>query len=395
MRYIAQYGCFDQPQNFSGAGTNYPVRTVTGAIYRFHIGSGITSDNDLYYTKSVDGGRTWGADVVIRTGTVISVATWYRRWSGVASDTIIIAYTDSGSDDTYIRILDTTNDSLGAERTAFAGGSTAAGGALSVTVSRGNVIYLATCIDAGAEYSTTKTANDGVNWTDTAEVFEGATQDQVILMPGFAADQDDIIAIFWDADADEISRKLYDQSGDSWGETSIATSMVDTPASTAYPNFSAAPDLTNSRVILAAWSAMDTAGADLRFFSVSEGAITEGGVVVTDSTDDQALTSIAIDTAGNIYVFYVGSQDGAESINAALTVARVYYKISANGGTSWGAETQIIPNIFAALNISSPPILYHNIINLSILDFHANGAVGAGYITIPLSTPRTTFQLGL
>jgi Neuraminidase (sialidase) len=68
-------------------------------------------------------------------------------------------------------------------------------------------------------------------------------------------------------------------------------------------------------------------------------SITEKTNVVEDSTDDQALCAIGIDTDDDtFYCFYAGKSDGTET---AYTALNVYYKTSDDGGTTWGSETQL------------------------------------------------------
>jgi len=195
-------------------------------------------------------------------------------------------------------------------------------------------------IDAGAEGGFFRLPNANVPngaWDAArATVYEGATQDQVILVPGWAADNQDMMCFFWDASADEISRKVYDDSLDSWAETSIAGSMVDQASTTAFPHYAAAVDITNSRNLLVAWSAVDTANADLRCWHITEAAITEVTNVVLNSVDDQGLAAISIDEDTQAwFVFYAGKSDGSETFPTSLNV---YYKVSTDGGSTWGSE---------------------------------------------------------
>jgi len=161
-----------------------------------------------------------------------------------------------------------------------------------------------------------------------------------MLLPGWNADAADVMLIFWDASNNELSVKRYDDSADTWGETSIATSMTDLPAATAFPNMNAFVDLTNSRNIVVAWSATDTANADLRCWIIDDTTITETAAnVVLNSTDDQGLCAVGIDTDTNTwYVFYGGKSDGSETFSTAINI---YYKTSSDGGANWGSETLV------------------------------------------------------
>jgi hypothetical protein len=329
---------------WSGAGTNYIVKANNGALYCFYIGS----DLDVRYRKSSDGGLTWGEGVLAATaGSTTQLAVWYDRWtdtSGTLGDRIHFVFSDSGNDDTFYRTLNTADDTLSTQTTIFAGASTAAGGHISVTRAVGGNVYCKTVIDAGAEggFYRLPTANVPNGAWDAARTVDEtiATLDQMILLPDYdAADTQDIMAIFWDASANEVSRKLYDDSGNSWSETSIATSMTELSTATAFASFAVASDPTNTRHILVAWSATDAAGADLRCWTVDASTITEVTNVVLNSTDDQGLCAIAIDTAtGYWHVYYLGISSGGETFPTAVNV---YTKVSQDSGTTWGAETKL------------------------------------------------------
>jgi hypothetical protein len=328
---------------FDGAGTNNLVHANNGALYSVFI----DNNSDVAFRKSFDGGLTWTTRTVVFAGTATALAVWYDRWTGLSTDLIHCAYSESVTDDTLYRTIDTgSSDALSTQTSIFAGASTAVGGALSITRSVGGNVYCATMIDAGTEGGFFRLPNANVPngaW-DAARttVFEAATQDQVILAPNLtAADNQDIIAIYWDASADEISRKLYDDSGNSWGEASIATSMVDNAAANGFPHINIAMDLTNSRILLAAWSAVDGANADLRFWRITDSSISEQTNVVQNGTDDQGLCAISLDTANanRIVVFYTGASDGSDTWSSDT---KIYCKGTTDGGSTWSPERKLV-----------------------------------------------------
>jgi hypothetical protein len=323
---------------FSGAGSLYPVKTAGGDFYWVYIDNA----SDVMFVKSTDGGMTWGAPTTIFTGTAVQLSVWYDRWSGIAAGLIHCAYSESGTDDVLYRTINTESaDALSTQTVIFAGASTAnPTGSLSIARARGGNVLCAFDIDGGTEHNCSKLVNANVPdgaWADVASPTEAAASDYMIMMPGWASDQNDMMMFFWDASADEISRKLYDDSGDAWAETSIAGTMVELVQTTAYPQFAAAVDITNSRNLLVAWSAADLLNADLRCWHVTESAITEVTNVVANSTDDQGLCGIGIDTdTEDWYVFYGGSADGADTFQTQITLR---YKVSTDDGATWGAES--------------------------------------------------------
>ena len=351
----------------NGGATNYLVQTPSGVLYQ------IINDNgsDVAFRKSSDGGFTWGDETIVYTGVVTALSIWYDKWSDLAGGLIHCAYQESGTDDTLYRTIDTaSSDALSTQTTIFAGVDTASGGCLSITRSRGGNVYCYTVIDAGAEGGFYKLLNANVPNGAWEAVLAGpealATTDQMILVPGFAADNQDIMGIFWDASANRISRYIYDDSGNTWAETEFGAPMTftDNAASNGFPHFSAAVDLTNSQILVAAWNAVDTPNADLTCWTVTESAITAKTNVVTDSTDDQGLCAISLDTTtGYWWVFYGGKSDGSETFATAL---KLYYQSSTDSGSTWSGETLLsvtaaqelrglypIPRVLSA--VTTPP----------------------------------------
>lgn len=322
--------------NFNGAAARYNVRTPGGVLYLVYV----DINSDVAYIKSSDGGLTWGTPVSVFAGTVTQLSIWYDRWSNISAGLIHCAYTESVTDDVKYRSINTeSSDTLSTETTIFAGVSTNAGGALSITRARGGNLGCVFNIDGGAEDGFSRSTDVGATWGARADPTEAATQDQYILLPGWAADNQDMMLYFWDASADEISQKLYDDSADSWAETSIATTMVDTAATVSFPHFAASVDIANSRNLLVAWTAVDLANADLRCWHITESTITEVTNVVLNSTDDQGMCAIGIDTdTEDWYVFYAGKSDGSEIFDSN---AHIYYKKSTDDGATWGSETVI------------------------------------------------------
>jgi len=318
-----------------GECTKYHVETVGGAIYRFRLIS-----TNLIYQKSTDGGRTWAKSVRVQAaGNCTSWALWYDRWSGIAAGLIHVVSNDLTNDDTNYRSIDTENsDTMSAEVVVFAGTSTADDSNLSITRARGGNLFVHTMIDAGAEGGFYGSTDVGATWGALTACEAIATRDGIILLPGWAADNQDIMGIFWDHSASEISRYVYDDSAGTWAETSIATSMTHIATSTSQTNYAAAVDITNSQNVLIAWTNSDTANADLRCWTVTEAAITEVTNVVLNSTDDQGMCAFSIDVnTGVWWAFYGGKSDGSETFPAV----NIYYKVSADQGTTWGAETRI------------------------------------------------------
>jgi hypothetical protein len=324
----------------------HPVITSDNVQYLIFI----DASSDVVFRKSTDGGLNYDAPVVIFAGTAIGLAVWYDKWSGLSTGLIHVAYTQDVTDDTLYRTIDTANsDALSTQTTIFAGTSAAGAGHISIARMRGGNVLCKTCIDAGVEGGFFRLPNANVPngaWDAARTINEAlAAADKMIILPGFAADNQDAIGIFWDNSASQISRQLYDDSANTWAETSIATGMTGLQAAVAGMNFSATVDLANSRIIMVAWSATDAANADLRCWTITESAITETSTnVVLNSTDDQGLCAIALDTVNDDwYVFYCGKSDGSETWTTSLSVQ---YKVSTDAGATWSAEQTTLATLW-------------------------------------------------
>lgn len=383
-----------------GGGTNYLVQTPAGVYYFVYVDSA----QDVAFKKSSDGGLTWTQETIVFTGTVSALAVWYDRWSAIAAGLIHCAYTDSATADTTYRTINTeSSDALSTQTVIFAGASQATGGHLSITRALGGNVYCKTVIDAGAEGGFFRLPNANVPngaWDAARTVDEAiATQDAMILMPGSAADNQDILAIFWDNSATEISRKIYDDSANSWAEASISTGFTKPAASTSFPPFAAFRYASGANIYVAAWNGTDTANADLKLWYVTESSITALTDVVLNSTDDQGLVGIgkSIEPAppfgeDNIFVAYAGKSDGSETFG---TTVNVYCKVSRDNGTTWGPENQLTLGVADITWLAVCPI---PTLGPPVVAFFRDHAVATGRdlcVSVDRTTPRGMLQVGI
>lgn len=321
------------------------VQTPSGVLYHFYV----AHDSDLLYRKSFDGGFTWSKGVLIFAGTVFAAAIYYDKWSGLPGNLIHIVYTDTAVDDTFYVNLNTVDDAVSVATTVFAGASAVQdGGHLSLVRAAGGNLLCHTNIDAGAEGGFFRSVDVGANWTSRTLNEALAIDDQIVLLPGKDADTQDVMGIFSDASANEMSVWRYDDSANTWAETSIATAMVSVKSYNPpyYPRMAGAthPDLSFNVVV--AWSAINSAGAKLRCWTVSASAIVEKTPVINSSGGNQGLCNIAINReTGDWYVVYVGKEDGTEKFPTSPgNLAAVYYKVSKDQGVTWGNEILLSAN---------------------------------------------------
>jgi hypothetical protein len=289
---------------------------------------------DVVYQKTANGGATWGSPVTVHTGTVARLSIWFDKWTtGDAGTKIHIAYVDGGSEDVFYRDLDTSGDTLGTARTVFAGVSFVFGGwtsgTVSITKSRGGYLYVGFWGDAGGENGFFRSTDAGVNWTSRAALADDDSVDAILLRPSNEADDQDIWCIYWDRSADEISLKTYDDSGNSWSETSVETSMAD---AVNYHTMAASIRQSDGHLILAAWSELDATTADLMVWDINgSGSITAKTDVVTNLAESSQVSVFINQQNDDIYIAYLKGGTWESTVD-------VMYKKSTDGGASWGAE---------------------------------------------------------
>jgi hypothetical protein len=301
----------------------------------------IDGDADFFYIKTTDGGASWSGAVEIDTDITTTVDwfdVWYDRWTpGDTTGTKIhIVWVDQGDDDPQYVSLDTSNDTLGTQVTVFTGTSTAAGIGVhaSITKAVGGNLYVSGQIDAGAERFFSRSVDGGATFGARAVAVE-AVGDWSMLFPGNAADNQDIWAVYFDADANALTLKAYDNSADSWSESATIMGVVElsTDLTGQYP-FSASIRHSDGHLVIAALTGRGIS-EDHRVFDVNgTGSITALTNIATDS-EDHYYPSVFIHQATNdLYVAYNGKRDGSETLD---TATKVYYTKSTDDGTTWSS----------------------------------------------------------
>lgn len=325
------------------------VFTSASVGYVFYI----DGNGQFVYSKTTDGGVSWGAANVVGSATTyLAFDVWFDQWTPGDSGTLIhCVYFDTAVDDVFYRTVDTGNsDTLGTQRVVFAGGSAAAGVGVfcSVTKTLDGKIYVAYDIDAGAERGFHRSTDGGVSFSaNLSTTFVEATLDYALLLPASGTgDGADCAAIYFDSSAQAITVKVWNSSSASAVEsatlaTVVVASGIGTDGTGQYC-FSASIRHSDGHIILSVVTERDTATSDHVVRDVtlgnSGGTPTISGANLTDITtnsDDHYYPSMFIDQlTGDIYVAYHGKRDGSEALG---TSASIYYTKSTDGGATWSA----------------------------------------------------------
>ncbi len=171
----------------------------------------------------------------------------------------------------------------------------------------------------------------GLNWTSRADPVEASSSDWFLDYPGNEADDADGYLIYYDDSAGALSMKVYDDSADSWAETSIDASVN---GHNNHLGFHGTID-DNGDLFVVYWNDHDAATADLECGVWDSGGWTAKTDVVGNFDDIEDCCVFCDRNTGDLYVAYNGSDDGSESAHSTV---KCYHKISNNGGTSWGTQ---------------------------------------------------------
>lgn len=316
------------------------VWTSATVGYYFYV----DSDLDFKYTKTSDGGQTWGAVVTILTGSVQACDVWFDKWTpGITGTVIHTVYQDSNN--LYYRSLDTNGDSLGTEVTVINGGVGNNDPQCSVVKAQGGNLYAFWSQNDGAtfvwnfERSTDAGATFGAR---SVTGFDEGDNDFAFLVPADTSDNQDIAAIFIDRTANAISVKMHDDSANTWTETAIAA-LIDHASTVSRDQAAASVRLSDKHVILAFHNDRDTATADLKAYDLTLNSITTPTVtaktdIATDKDDMQSVVVTIDQNTDDIYVGYIGKSDGSETLGTSVGI---YYAKSTDDAATWESVNNV------------------------------------------------------
>lgn len=329
--------------------TNALVFTTAQIGYYFFI----DSDSDYKYSKTTDGGQTWGSAVTIKSASVFTAGIWYDGWTSGDSGTIIhTVYIDADADDTFYRSLDTASDTLGTERTVHTGitASATTFSQVSITKARGGNLY---CYwqESTSIWDFYRSVDGGTNWTDRARPTTGGFSivPGCFLYPGNAVDNQDIWAIIIDREGrgedpeqpDELYIYTYDDSANTWSGSSIVATLsfggnYDADGIGQWP-VAGAVRHSDGNLIFAATTEYDSGTSDFRVWEWDGSTATEL-TAAASNTDDLYYPGIFIDqVTDDIYLAHLGSRNGSETLGTSVNS---YYSLSVDDGATWNTNTQ-------------------------------------------------------
>lgn len=312
--------------------------------YKFYRDSG----NTCVYSKTTNRGESWNAAVAVDTqADCIGIAVWYDKWTPGATGTtgtrIHIATIDTGNDDIFYNVLDTSNDTLGlttattTDRLAGQIATLATGGnAVSITMATSGSLF-ASVDDTSDSFvmrcPATSTCTSNLNWIEAGTRPQDLANDFSTLVPLMNGN---VMIINRDVSADDIRSKIWSATSSAWTTTWVAVDAAATENAAYDVNVSAMISSSTGRIHLAYVADQATFGnntQDIRTATFDNNAWTSRTAVVTNSA--RGIQNIALGTDQNddtVYVAYT-----ATSSNSFLT-QNIYYKFSSSTMQSWSAE---------------------------------------------------------
>jgi hypothetical protein len=348
-------------------GDRVVVPVSASVVYAFFLD--VTTE-DLFYAKSTDGGATYGTPVQINGDTnPDTFSVWYDRWTpGDTTGTKIhIGWVQTSADGTRYRSLDTNGDVFGTQITISNLTSAIDNSAevwCSIAKALSGHLGFGYCADGGDERGWFVSEDNGATWgTDlnvAGFVEDGGgsgSPDRGSVWPATGTGDDDDFWLLWqDASANELTLKLWDHSALGMAESSaILTFAENVTDLTGGPGWKAGIRLSDGHLILAAVSEYDTATADFRVFDIGGTASITELTAITTNVDDIYFPAVCIDPfTDDIYVAFNGLRDGSEDLG---TATKVYYVVSADGGTSWsaGSTAYMEGTAEAVVQVWTPP----------------------------------------
>lgn len=298
------------------------VWTNNNTAYLFFLNS---STNFVSYTKTTDGGNSWGnvVDISNGSGSIYRYDIYYDKWTSEKSgDLIHILINSIGDDDVHYNNLNTTDDQISSSSLVLNGiSASTVRNHIQIIRSRDGMLYAGGNIDGGGEIFF-KNSSDGVTWTSKSDYMELAN-DWVILSPGNELNPLDIWAFYWDLSANEISLKVYNSTSDSWNET-VLDSATD---NSVYFGWDSVYRHSDNASILFYHNNHQVSTQDLRVMEVLNNTNYTIKQSVFNNNADPALVGAMINQQNDeLYAAY---------IVGSTTNADVYYKNSTNNANSW------------------------------------------------------------
>ncbi len=200
------------------------------------------STGSFVYSKTLNGGLTWGPEVVIQTLIGAPKCAVWADWDtpGDNGELIHITYW-TGQTPSVVRVqyrnLDTSTDTLGAQVLVVSGNSVSTvlltwdGSIADIVKARGGGLHISywthNVIGPNQGRGHFVSTDGGLNWVNRAQVADGDPVDRIYMVPGNEVDPDDIWCFYQDVSTDLLTLKVWDATADTWSESATINAIND------------------------------------------------------------------------------------------------------------------------------------------------------------------------
>lgn len=315
--------------------------------YDFFVNN--TTARRVQWRKTTDGGSTWSAATTLffdNASTILSI--WFDRWTpGDGGSVVHVTRMEFAAGTAQYRAFDTDTDTVLSGKTD-AGGTGVTGDAvdgwdeaqLDICKARGGNLYIRRhAKGTSIEHEFFRSTDGGATWTTRADPTETYVNDEVdgaLLVPGNETDANDIYAIWFDRSAGELTIKHYDDSANSWSESSAVFTGLTEFNGNQMMGYSASVRHSDNHIMVAVQSNPFNTADDLKFVDITNATTWTVKTDVYTNEDDHGGNGVFVDQNNDdLYVAYVGHPGDT------TTDTTFNYKKSTDGGTTWGSRTQI------------------------------------------------------
>lgn len=296
-------------------------------VYQF-----FKSGSGFAYAKSMDGGETWGATVVVSTGSVETWDIFYERWANPAADDIVHIVYGRFSDTWQYTSLDLSDDSLSTPVDIFTGADSTANFSASICQASDGTLWVAGRGNNPGAF-TYRSDDAGATWTSVA-AFGGATNDRYVLWPDrFTDDDADFLGVYHDSAAGTLGIRRYDASAQTTTHTNILSNVAISRDAWIQLGTTMGAD---GKIYAVSWDVASMgvgSEGDLRSF-VWDGTSGSAGADLVNSEAYGVAATLSMDqTNERVYAFYSRDADAA-----SIDTSEVYYRFSDDQLASWSEE---------------------------------------------------------
>ena len=293
------------------------------------------------YWRTTDGGANWSSATHVGGATSNDnrgMTSWFdKQTPGDTGDVVHIAWADANDGAIYYQDLNVVTNTLGTLRTIASSltlSGTSGRNKVSITKTVDGNLLVSLNVLSGGVIELYRSTDGGANWTNRSDVYESTgTSDFCMLYPANTTDDSDAAAIYFDDSEQDISIKMYDNSADSWTETSIDTSITQ---SFVFQFMHAAVRTSDGHILLVYHNDIDSSTDDLETVDINPNSIASPTITtktnIFTNQSESALVSVIVDpTTDDVYVAY--GKGGTWT--AAIDI--VFHK-STDGMATWGSE---------------------------------------------------------